>query len=63
VADCLCNIGVYLYKEVCKNFTGVLGFSHFSVVDVAYLDGLWRWEKTKDYSRTVVGCGVWMRYI
>jgi hypothetical protein len=38
--DCLYNVGVCLYKEVCKNFTGVLGFGHFGIVDVAYLDGL-----------------------
>jgi hypothetical protein len=54
---------VCLYKKVYKNFTGVLGFSHFSIINVAHLDGLWRWEKTKDYSGTVVGCGVWMRHM
>jgi hypothetical protein len=41
-ADYLCNVGVCLYKEVYKNFAGVLGFGYFSIVDVAYLDGLWR---------------------
>ena len=42
VIDCLCNIGVCLYKKVCKNFAGVLGFSHFSVINVTHLSGLWR---------------------
>ena len=56
--DCLYNIRVCLYKKVCKNFTGVLGFGHFGIVDVTYLNGLWCWEKTEDYSRTVVGYGV-----
>ena len=62
-ADCLCNIRVYLYKEVCKNFIGVLGFGHFGVINVAYLGNLWRQEKTKDCSRTVVGCSVWIYYM
>jgi hypothetical protein len=61
--DCLYDIRVCLYEEVYKNFTGVLGFGYFSVVNVAYLNGFWRWEKTKDYSGTIVGCGVWTRYI
>jgi hypothetical protein len=56
--DYLYNIRVCLYKEVYKNFTEVLGFSHFGVINVAYLNGLWHWEKTKDCSRTVVGYGV-----
>jgi hypothetical protein len=58
--DCLYDIGVCLCEKVYKNFTGVLGFGYFGVVNVAYLDGLWYWEKTEDCSRTVVGCGVWM---
>ena len=41
-ADYLYNVRVYLYKEVYKNFAGVLGFGHFGVVNVAYLGGLWR---------------------
>ena len=41
-ADCLYNIGVYLYKEVYKNFAGVLGFGHFGVINITYLGGLWR---------------------
>jgi hypothetical protein len=49
---------VCLYKKVYKNFTGVLGFGHFGIINVAYLDSLWRWEKTKDYSKTIVGWGV-----
>ena len=57
-ADYLYNIGVYLYKEVYKNFTGVLGFGYFSIINVTYLDGLWCWKKTKDYSRTVVGYSI-----
>ena len=36
-ADYLRNIGVYLYKEVCENITGVLGFGHFGVISIAYL--------------------------
>ena len=56
--DCLCNVRVYLYKKVCENFAGVLGFGHFSIVNIAYLGGFWCWEKTEDYSRTVVGCGI-----
>ena len=31
------DIGVYLYKEVCENIAGVLGFGHFGVIGVAYL--------------------------
>ena len=58
-ADCLYNVRVYLYKEVYKNFTGVLGFGHFGVINIAYLGNLQRWKKTKDYSRTVVGYSVW----
>jgi len=60
-ADYPCDVRVCLCKEVCKNFAGVLGFGHFSVVDVAHLGGLWRWEKTEDRSRTVLGYGVWTR--
>ena len=56
--DYLYDIGVYLYKEVYKNFTGVLGFGYFGVINIAYLGSLWRWEKTEDYFRTVIGCGV-----
>jgi len=41
-ADYLCDVRVCLCKEVCKNFAGVLGFSHFGVINVAYLGGLWR---------------------
>ena len=39
---------------------GVLGFSYFGIINVAHLGGLWRWEKTKDCFRTVVGYSVWM---
>jgi hypothetical protein len=35
--DCLYNIRVYLYKEVCKDVVGVLGFGYFSVISIAYL--------------------------
>ena len=62
-ADYLCDIGVYLYKEVYKNFTGVLGFGYFGIINIAHLGDLWRWEKTKDCSRTVVGCSVWTRCV
>jgi hypothetical protein len=41
-ADYLYNIGVCLCEEVYKNFIGVLSFGYFSVVNVTYLDGLWR---------------------
>jgi len=58
VADYPYNVRVCLYKKVCKNFTGVLGFGHFSIINIAYLGDLWRWEKTKDCSRTIVGCSV-----
>ena len=61
--DCLYNIRVYLYKEVYKNFTGVLGFGHFGVVNIAYLGNLWRQEKTKDCSRTMVGYSVQTRRV
>ena len=61
-ADCLYNIRVYLYKEVYKNFIGVLGFGYFSIINIAHLGGLWRWEKTEDYFKTVIGCGVWTRH-
>ena len=61
VADCLYNVRVCLYKKVCKNFTGVLGFSHFGVINVAYLGDLQRQEKTKDCFRIVVGYSVWTR--
>ena len=57
-ADCLYNIGVCLYKKVYKNFTGVLGFSYFGIINIAYLGGLWCWEKTEDCFRTVVGYGI-----
>jgi len=39
-ADYLYNIKVCLCKEVYKNFTGVLGFSHFGVINIAHLGGL-----------------------
>ena len=42
-----------LYKEVCENVAGVLGFDYFSIISIAYLGR--RWEKTKDRSRTVLG--------
>jgi len=35
--DYLRDIRVYLYKEVCENVTGVLGFSYFGVISVTYL--------------------------
>ena len=60
-ADYLYDIRVYLYKEVCKNFTGVLGFGYFNIINVAYLGNLWRQEKTKDCSKTIVGYSVWTR--
>ena len=41
-ADYLYDVGVYLCKEVCKNFAGVLGFGYFGVINIAYLGGLWR---------------------
>jgi len=41
-ADCPCDIRVYLYKEVCKNFTGVLGFGHFGIINITHLGSLWR---------------------
>ena len=63
VVNWLYNIRVCLYKEVYKNFIGVLGFSHFGVINVAHLGGLWCWEKTKDCFKTVVGCSMWMRCI
>ena len=62
-ADCLYNVRVCLCKEVCENFIGVLGFGYFNVINVAYLSGLQCWEKTKDYFRTVVGCGIQTHYI
>ena len=43
--DYLYNIRVYLYKEVYKNFAGVLGFSYFSIINIAYLGSLQRQEK------------------
>ena len=58
VADCLYNVRMCLYKEVYKNFTGVLGFGHFGVINIAHLGNLQCWEKTKDYSRTIVGYSV-----
>ena len=61
MADCLYDIKVCLYKEVYKNLIGVLGFGYFGVINVAHLGNLWRWEKTRDCSRTVVGCSVWTR--
>ena len=57
-ANCLYNIRVYLYKKVYKNFIGVLGFGHFGVVNITHLNGFWHQEKIKDYSRTVMGCGI-----
>ena len=60
-ADYLYNIRVYLYKEVYKNFTGVLGFGHFGVINVAHLGDLQCQEKTEDCSRTVVGYSVQTR--
>ena len=39
--DCPRNIGVYLYKEVCENVAGVLGFDHFGVISIAYLGLYW----------------------
>ena len=62
-ADYLYNVRVYLCKEVYKNFIGVLGFGHFGVINIAHLGNLWRWEKTKDCSRTVVGCSIWTRRV
>ena len=59
VADYLYNIRVCLYKEVYKNFIGVLGFGYFGVINIAYLGNLQHQEKTKDCSRTVVGYSVW----
>ena len=56
--DCLYNIRVCLYKKVYKNFAGVLGFGYFGVINIAYLGSLWRWEKTEDCFRTIVGYGV-----
>ena len=53
-ADCPCDIRVCLYKEVYKNFTGVLGFGHFGVINIAHLGGLQRWKKTKNRSGTVL---------
>jgi hypothetical protein len=38
--DYLYNVGVCLYKKVYKNFTGVLGFGYFGIINVAYLNGL-----------------------
>ena len=61
--DCLYNIKVYLYKEIYKNFTGVLGFSYFSIINIAHLGGLWCWEKTEDYFKTIIGCNVWTYYM
>ena len=61
--DCLYNIQVYLYKEVYKNFAGVLGFGYFGIINVAHLGSLWCQEKTEDCFRTVVGCGMQMRRI
>ena len=53
-ADYLYDVRVCLYKEVCKNFAGVLGFSHFGIINIAYLGGLWRQEKTKNRFGTVL---------
>ena len=61
VADCLYNIRVCLYKEVYKNFTGILGFGHFGIINITYLGDFQHWEKTKDCSRTVVGYSVQTR--
>ena len=60
-ADYPCDIRVCLYKEVCKNFIGVLGFGYFGIINIAYLGDLWRQKKTKDCFRTVVGCSVQTR--
>jgi hypothetical protein len=35
--DYLCDIRVYLYKEIYKNVAGVLGFGHFGIISITYL--------------------------
>ena len=62
-ADCPYDVRVCLCKEVYKNFTGVLGFGHFGIINIAHLGNLWHWKKTKDYSRTVVGYSMWTRHV